>query len=293
LLALLGVFVLASVLVFFPEFVAAPEPHSLVSIMVAVTLVAAVGSLSLRQLRFYELGGRVPNLVASLSLVVLAATALLPVVDARYSPGYWWFHVAGVLGVLGASIGMMVSKRMSRSAHEVLAPVLSRDPLVAFELGLSPIVHDFVARLDAKDQATRDHVVRTAELAIRVGERFRMSARDVRDLGLAAMLHDVGKVNTPDAILAKPARLTPDEYDIIKRHATDGEAMLRSEPTLASLAGIVRSHHERMDGAGYPDGLAGREIPESRPLSRIEMIPCVRPRPLRESRRRSCSRWSA
>jgi HD-GYP domain-containing protein (c-di-GMP phosphodiesterase class II) len=96
---------------------------------------------------------------------------------------------------------------------------------------------------------------------MQVGERFRLSAPELRDLGLAAMLHDVGKVNVPDAILKKPARLTAAEYDLMKSHTVDGESMLAADPALTSAARIVRSHHERFDGAGYPDGLVGREIP--------------------------------
>jgi HD-GYP domain-containing protein (c-di-GMP phosphodiesterase class II) len=75
------------------------------------------------------------------------------------------------------------------------------------------------------------------------------------------MLHDVGKVHVPDEILKKPSRLTAEEYEVMKLHPVDGEAMLAADPALASAARIVRSHHERFDGAGYPDGLVGRDIP--------------------------------
>jgi HD-GYP domain-containing protein (c-di-GMP phosphodiesterase class II) len=118
-----------------------------------------------------------------------------------------------------------------------------------------------VSDIEAKDQMTRDHVVRTGELAMRVGERFRMSNQQLRDLGIAAMLHDVGKVEVPDEILKKPGPLTVAEYEVVKLHSIDGERMLKAEPALASAAPIVRSHHERIDGTGYPDGLVGRQIP--------------------------------
>jgi putative nucleotidyltransferase with HDIG domain len=179
----------------------------------------------------------------------------------EYSVAFWWFHIAGVAGVLGACLGLAVTQRMSTSTHDVLAPVLIRDPLVAFELGLSPVVHRFVASLEGKDPGTRDHVIRTAEMAVRIGERYRLPARQLRELGLAALLHDVGKLETPVEILDKPSRLTFDEYEVVKQHAVIGEQMLAAEPTLASIAPIVRSHHERIDGRGYPDGLTGSAIP--------------------------------
>jgi HD-GYP domain-containing protein (c-di-GMP phosphodiesterase class II) len=261
LLSLLAVFSIASVVVFFPDAIVAPDASSPLTIAVTLAMVAAMCALSLRQLRFYGLGRQPANLIASLSLVALIGTALLPLAGDAYSPGFWWLHLTGVFGVLGASVGLIVAKSFSKSANEVLGPVLARDPLVAFELGLSPVVHRFVASLEDKDQLTRDHVVRTAEMAVRVGERFHMSARDLRDLGLAALLHDVGKLNIPDEILTKPSSLTPEEYELVKLHTVDGEEMLLAEETLGSVAPIVRSHHERIDGGGYPDGLAGNDIP--------------------------------
>ena len=261
LISLVGVFVLGSVLVLFPNTISVPGPSNPVTILLAVAMMVALGALSLRQLRFFELGRQSSNLIASASLALLSVAALLPVSAAPYSPGFWWLHVAAALGVLGACAGMVVSKRLSRSAQDVLAPLLVRDPLAAFELGLSPIVHAFVSDIEAKDQMTRDHVVRTGELAMRVGERFRMSNQQLRDLGIAAMLHDVGKVEVPDEILKKPGPLTVAEYEVVKLHSIDGERMLRAEPALASAAPIVRSHHERIDGTGYPDGLVGRQIP--------------------------------
>ena len=261
LLSLLGVFIVASVVVFFPDLVTAPGPRDPLTLVVTVAVVSAFAALSMRQMRLYGLGGLVANLVASLSLLAIAVMGLAPIVVDRYTAGFWWTHVIGAVGVIGACLSLTATQRLSPSARDVLAPILTRDPLVAFELGLSPVVHRFVADLDVKDVLTRDHVVRTGELAMRVGEKFRMSAVELRDLGLAAMLPDVGKVNVPDAILKKPARLTAAEYEVMKAHPVDGESMLAAEPALASAARIVRSHHERFDGAGYPDGLVGREIP--------------------------------
>lgn len=261
LLSLLGVFVLASLIVFFPDLIVAPDPRGPLTIAVTAGVVWALSALSMRQMRFYDLGRQPANLVASVSLMLIAVMGISPLIVDPYTTGFWWTHIAGAFGVIGACLALAVTQRLSPSAHDVLAPILTRDPLVAFELGLSPVVHQFVADIEVKDVLTRDHVIRTGELAMRVGERFRLSAPELRDLGLAAMLHDVGKVHVPDAILKKPARLTAAEYEVMKLHPVDGESMLASEPALASAARIVRSHHERVDGAGYPDGLVGREIP--------------------------------
>jgi HD-GYP domain-containing protein (c-di-GMP phosphodiesterase class II) len=126
---------------------------------------------------------------------------------------------------------------------------------------MAPVVRRFVAALGEKDSLTRDHVVRVGELALRAGERSRLAPRRLRQLGLAAILHDVGKLAVSDAILTKPGRLTPEEFERMKRHTLDGERLLAQTPGLELAARFVRWHHERVDGRGYPDGLAGDEIP--------------------------------
>jgi HD-GYP domain-containing protein (c-di-GMP phosphodiesterase class II) len=108
----------------------------------------------------------------------------------------------------------------------VLAPVLTREPLAALELGLTPVVHDFIAALERKDDVTRLHVIRVYELAMRAGQRAGLSGVSLRAAGLGGLLHDVGKLLTPDAILTKPSTLSDDERRVIERHPIDGEAML-------------------------------------------------------------------
>ena len=84
---------------------------------------------------------------------------------------------------------------------------------------------------------------------------------ELDDLARAAHLHDVGKVAVPDAILQKPSELDPVEWEMMKNHAIAGERILSAAPALASIASLVRSSHERWEGGGYPDGIAGEEIP--------------------------------
>jgi HD-GYP domain-containing protein (c-di-GMP phosphodiesterase class II) len=261
LLTLLVVFLLAAVLAVSPDAIDVPSSGHPVTIVLSVAMAVCFVVLSLRQLTYYEIGRRSSNLIASVSLLFIGATAFQPMVAVQYGLGFWWFHLTGGVGVLGVLVGLLVMKWRSASAQEILAPLLAREPLVAFELGLSPIVHRFIADLDDKDEITRDHVIRTGELALRVGERFGLSGAEMRRLGLAAMLHDVGKLKTPDEILKKPAGLDASEYEVIKLHPVHGEEMLRAEPALAVAADIVRHHHERVDGGGYPDGLVGTEIP--------------------------------
>jgi HD-GYP domain-containing protein (c-di-GMP phosphodiesterase class II) len=115
--------------------------------------------------------------------------------------------------------------------------------------------------VDAKDSDTNVHSQRLAQLALAVGKELGLNARALEDLHYGALLHDIGKIGVPDAILNKPAALTPNEWDKMHQHPTIGSQIIAPVPRLAGAAAIVRHHHERYDGKGYPAGLAGDAIP--------------------------------
>ncbi len=117
------------------------------------------------------------------------------------------------------------------------------------------------AALDAKDRYTEEHSRETAALAVSVGRRLGLPADQRRLLEYGALLHDIGKIGIPSYILHKPGALTEEEFTVMKEHPVIGERILASVPFLAPLGPIVRAEHERWDGAGYPDGLKGEEIP--------------------------------
>jgi putative nucleotidyltransferase with HDIG domain len=117
--------------------------------------------------------------------------------------------------------------------------------------------------LEADDAYTGgEHSRGVVALALAVGREMGLQGREQRKLEFGALLHDIGKLHTPDEIINKPGKLTPAEWEIVKRHPVDGQKMLdRIGGVLADVGLIVRHHHERMDGRGYPDGLVGEEIP--------------------------------
>ncbi len=115
--------------------------------------------------------------------------------------------------------------------------------------------------LEAKDSYTAAHAREVAELAVRVGESLGMERDELRRLSYAALLHDIGKIAVRTEILQKPGPLDPDEYEEMKAHTVVGAEMLERIPYFAGVHPLVRSSHERWDGRGYPEGLAGEEIP--------------------------------
>jgi len=109
---------------------------------------------------------------------------------------------------------------------------------------------------------TAEHSERVGALARAVGIELALGAEELEILHWAGLLHDIGKLAVPEEILSKRGRLTPEEWDVIKRHPSVGADLLRTiSPGLEPVAAAVRAHHERWDGSGYPDGLAGRRIP--------------------------------
>ena len=116
--------------------------------------------------------------------------------------------------------------------------------------------------IDAKDPYTRGHSTRVSQYAVLIAETLGWDAARISDLRYAALLHDIGKIGVPDSILNNPKKLTEVEYGIIKSHTTMGSEILRDKTLIRSAESVARSHHERYDGQGYPEGLKGAEISE-------------------------------
>jgi len=122
-------------------------------------------------------------------------------------------------------------------------------------------VKSLASAIDAKDEYTRHHSTRVTDFSLKIGAKMGFSEKELSDLELASVLHDVGKIAVPESILNKPGKLTPEEFTLIKEHPVRGEAILSPVIELKEIARVVRAHHERYDGTGYPDRLKGREIP--------------------------------
>jgi two-component system, cell cycle response regulator len=118
-----------------------------------------------------------------------------------------------------------------------------------------------LATLTAREPDLGVHVHEVAELALAVGRRLELGPVELDEIARAAELHDIGKVAIPDSILAKPGPLSDDEWRFMRRHTVIGERILLAAPAMAGVARLVRSHHERYDASGYPDRLAGGDIP--------------------------------
>lgn len=245
----------------FPDLPPLVDPSSTSGAILGLLSLAGLLWMSFGHLRLYWLSRSALSFSAAAGMVVLAASVLGWIFSAPLGLSFWLSHVFDVSGVLLGTMAGLLCYRQGNDLRVALRPIVALDPLVSLELGLDPLVHSFVADLQRKDQITRDHVVRVGELTGRVGEKAGLSPTRMRHLAAAAVLHDIGKLEVPDEVLGKPGKLTDSEYELIKTHAAIGGDLLAGSPALAAAAPFVRSHHERPDGRGYPDGLSSDDLP--------------------------------
>jgi len=150
---------------------------------------------------------------------------------------------------------------LSTVASQVASALRHAETFNELERSYLQTVTALTAAIEANDQYTADHGDSIAKLALLVGRRLGLSAGDLRRLEYAALLHDVGKIGVPRHVLDKPGPLSPEEYALVMQHTVIGERIVSHIDYLQSLAPIIRAAHERWDGSGYPDGLAGDDIP--------------------------------
>jgi HD-GYP domain-containing protein (c-di-GMP phosphodiesterase class II) len=152
-------------------------------------------------------------------------------------------------GLLGAAASIMASQSRNRELFE------------AQEMLLTGTVRAVINAIDAKDPYTCGHSDRVASYAKSIATRMGSSDEECERIYMAGLLHDVGKIGIPDSILGKPGKLTPEEYEIIKKHPEIGHTILKHLKLLDYVLPGVLHHHEAVNGSGYPMGLVGEAIP--------------------------------
>ena len=176
-----------------------------------------------------------------------------------------WLAVAAVFLSLYLALALLVrgaSSMLTRQAQTLRAR--SRELLESYrrleERSLEAIA-SLNATVDARDPYTAGHSARVQRIALAVADELGVPDERREALRYGSLFHDIGKIGVPDAILGKPGALTTAEYDVIKRHPSDGADIVSKLGSLRDSVPLICHHHERWDGAGYPDGLAGTAIP--------------------------------
>ena len=193
--------------------------------------------------------------------IVWLGMALIPVLVLDPYTWVWWTgHGLELLGVALVGIPVALDVHRGRPSHPLVGDLPAAELVAEEEAFLGARVRVLMARLEAKDRSTEEHTRRVAEWAVAIGEQLGLAPGRLRDLALAGLLHDIGKLSIPDAILGKPGALTDAEMDVIRRHPVLGDDLLRELGYPEQIRRGVRGHHERLDGSGYPDGLRGDEL---------------------------------
>jgi putative nucleotidyltransferase with HDIG domain len=172
-------------------------------------------------------------------------------------------------GNFGAQVAIVARNELGDLAHTFnymsrqlrLYDAQNRELIESLERGYMETITALANAVDSKDPYTRGHSMRVAELARATGEELGLSPADLRSLTYGGILHDVGKIGIPEAILLKQSRLSPEEMKVMRTHPEIGATIVGGVQFLAGALPCVRNHHERWDGRGYPDGLAADRIP--------------------------------
>ncbi len=174
----------------------------------------------------------------------------------------WWvYHFAYGAAFVVLFAGWGLEWRRAGSLSAIAEALSMRDALAQLNRGRDQQVIELVDAIEAKDHYTVGHVHRVGSLAFEMGKHLGLAATELREVVLAAQMHDVGKIHTPTAILQKPGALTNEETAEMQRHTLFGGDIAGRVRALRAVSGAVRAHHERYDGRGYPDGLRGEAIP--------------------------------
>jgi HD-GYP domain-containing protein (c-di-GMP phosphodiesterase class II) len=217
--------------------------------------------VTLRAVRTFLLTRRPLDLAVVVGLVWLA-TALVPALTMTYDQLGWWIgHEVELDGILVVGIAVAVDLARAAQSRPLVGDLTASELVAAEDLFLGSQVRALTVTLAEKDEYTERHTRRVALRAVQVGDELGLSRGRLRTLAIGGLVHDIGKLSIPDAILKKPGPLDDVEYATVKEHSERGYRLLNELGGFsAAVRGLVRDHHERLDGHGYPRGLHGDDL---------------------------------
>jgi putative nucleotidyltransferase with HDIG domain len=245
-----------------PELVpSVPQAGTAPAVVLAVVGGVLYALLALRALWTFALTRRFTDLVVALGCAWLGAALIPQLILGFGTVGFYGGHVLELAGIAMIAIPAVADLARGGASRPLVGNLSAKELVAAEEAYLGPRVRALLVSLAAKDDSTEQHTRRVALRAVQVGEALRLPADVLRELALGALLHDIGKLSVPDAVLKKPSGLTDEEFDQIKKHPGAGLRLLQALGGFsAEVHALVHEHHERLDGSGYPQGLRGDEL---------------------------------
>ncbi|MDF2963607.1 MAG: metal dependent phosphohydrolase [Paenibacillus sp.] len=191
----------------------------------------------------------------------LIVAQLIIILGETWRLSWWLYHFLLLASMIVMLVGLFKQYAVSRSLGMAIRALFTNDPLERITSCLSPSVRALILATEVKDTYTAGHNLRVTLYALKLAEEMQLVPEQLRALSQGTIVHDVGKINIPDAVLNKPGRLTLEERSIIEQHPLKGYEMCRTLGFMKDELDIIRSHHEKWDGTGYPDRLKGEQIP--------------------------------
>ncbi|MBJ7331727.1 MAG: HD-GYP domain-containing protein [Solirubrobacteraceae bacterium] len=256
-----GVVILGALgLVYATEVPAVPAYESPEAIAFLTAGVIGFAIVAARVVRTYVLTRRRSDLVVVVGIVWLALALIPTFVLTPFTWAWWMGHVLELVGIALVAVPVALDTWRRQPSRPLVGDLPAADLVAQEEAFLGARVAGLLDRLAEKDGSTEEHTRRVSAWAVSIGEEIGLTPARLRDLALAGLLHDIGKLSTPDAILAKPGALSDDEMAVIREHPGAGDELLAELGYPARVRKIVRGHHERLDGNGYPDGLRAQQL---------------------------------
>jgi hypothetical protein len=258
----------------------------------------AIGSIGLfsfaaiRQARSYRVARLSSQAGLIAAFVLLAGAAAAMILFRVWTFGWWYYHLLMLAAVALAFRALIFERAQGKSLRAVLEAALELEVSVDHEQVDVEVVAALVAAVEVKDRETQGHNRRVAELCVKIGRELCMTASEQRVLARAGLVHDVGKLGIPDAILHKHGALNVSEWKVMRTHPEIGVSILGRAGHFKRELLAVLYHHERMDGSGYPHGLVAEAIPiEARIVAVADTFDVVTSeRPYRKARSRADAR---
>ena len=231
------------------------------STALAVASVGLYFVAALRQARSYGVTRLESQGLLIVSFVLLAEAVVAMVMYPVWSWGWWYYHLLMLAATAVAVRALLAERVRGRSFRSIVESALQLEISVDAEQVDFDAVAALVAAVEVKDRETQGHNHRVAELCVQIGRELGMTSTELRSLARSGLLHDVGKLGIPDAILHKHGPLDQTEWVVMKTHPEIGLKILQRCGHFKRELLAVLYHHERIDGSGYPHGLAGDAIP--------------------------------
>ena len=227
----------------------------------SATVVAAFAVVIVRHGRRWHLG-KDPIQLAVVLAGAMSIAAVLSFEHGKFAKLSWWDYHAYLLAGFGAAVWAVIARGRQQSAISgALTDAFVDDPFTHIVRGYPEALSTLVRAVEVKDTHTHGHSQRTAELAVELGLQMALPPDRLRIIARGAYLHDLGKIAIPDQILNKPGPLTHEERKVVETHPQLGYELASTASSLQEVLPVILHHHERMDGKGYPGGLAGKAVP--------------------------------